>query len=202
MSDLEKLEQRVAALERGCPACYEDMARKVVADCAKPRLTGSKEWHEEHQRLIETGRNLAKLQQHAAGLQCQLDEEQRKRAEALERADRLLGKLEVARAEVGRLRGERHSWCATHKYAPMPGAPCWQCANPHIEAVKKRISVMHRILDRPEFRGLWRSRCVHPDGSVEEGWSVTFRRCGEYCEVPYQKTAVQACREALRIMEE
>lgn len=57
------------------------------------------------------------------------------------------------------------------------------------------------IADRSEFRGLWRSRCVNPDGTIEEGWSVTFVLEGEYCEIPYEPTADRASAAALAILE-
>ena len=54
-----------------------------------------------------------------------------------------------------------------------------------------------KMLKREEFRGLWRSRCLEPDGSVTAGWSVTFVHGGDYWDAPYQDTPEAACRYAL-----
>ena len=60
------------------------------------------------------------------------------------------------------------------------------------------LAHMHLMMNRPEFRGLWRSRCLENDGNFSEGWSVTFILGGEYCETPYQKDAMAALNYALR----
>ncbi len=59
------------------------------------------------------------------------------------------------------------------------------------------MDVIEKMLARPEFRGLWRSRTMWEHGKIEVGWSVTFVLNGDYCEVPYQDTAYEACRQAL-----
>ena len=53
------------------------------------------------------------------------------------------------------------------------------------------------MLGRKEFRGLWRSRCIEEDGSIESGWAVTFVHGTEYWEIPYQSTPEAACQYAL-----
>lgn len=49
------------------------------------------------------------------------------------------------------------------------------------------------------FRGLWVSNEVKPTG-IEKGWAVTFVFDGEYCEIPYQSTAIDALRSAVEIL--
>lgn len=56
------------------------------------------------------------------------------------------------------------------------------------------------MLSRPEFRGLWRSRCIEDDG-VSEGWAVTFVMNGDYCETPYQPSPLKACVKAHEILD-
>ena len=63
------------------------------------------------------------------------------------------------------------------------------------------LEPIRAILQRSEYRGLWKSRTINPDGSYDLGWSVTFVLHGDYCEVPYQPTANEAARRALAILE-
>ncbi len=58
------------------------------------------------------------------------------------------------------------------------------------------MGVVDEMLDRKEFRGLWRSRCLERSG-VETGWSVTFIFEGEYTETKYCHSKESACNEAL-----
>lgn len=58
------------------------------------------------------------------------------------------------------------------------------------------------VLRHPATRGVWRSRELCPDGQIKEGWSVTFVRDGDYCELPYASSPAEACRVALRLLGE
>jgi hypothetical protein len=62
------------------------------------------------------------------------------------------------------------------------------------------LLVLTELLDRPEFRGLWRSRTIQSDGTIEDGWSCTFLHDGNYCEVPYQQSAADAVVEAVKCL--
>ncbi len=60
---------------------------------------------------------------------------------------------------------------------------------------------LDRVIQRPEFRGLWRSRELTKDGTTEEGWSVTFALGNEMVEVAYEPTASLAAESALTHLE-
>ena len=53
------------------------------------------------------------------------------------------------------------------------------------------------MIQREEFRGLWHSRCLEPNGSITSGWAVTFVHDSHYWDTPYQDTPEAACRYAL-----
>ena len=61
-------------------------------------------------------------------------------------------------------------------------------------------SQMSEMITHPAFRGLWRSRQMNDDGSIQDGWSVTFVFGGDYCEVPYQIGPDEACAKALALL--
>ena len=52
---------------------------------------------------------------------------------------------------------------------------------------------------RGSFRGLWVSKEISEDGSIIEGWAVTFEHNGEMVETRYQVTPREAINFALRI---
>lgn len=67
---------------------------------------------------------------------------------------------------------------------------------------RREASELVQLLARPEFRGLWKSRTVNSQERLEEGWSVTFVRDGDYLDLPYQETPAGAVRMALRALGE
>lgn len=51
----------------------------------------------------------------------------------------------------------------------------------------------------PWFRGLWMSRCVEDDGTISEGWSVTFVRDGQYYDMAYCRSPAEAFDKARKL---
>lgn len=70
-----------------------------------------------------------------------------------------------------------------------------------IRTAEAKQDVLQSLQDWPEFRGLWRSHCLKEDGTFDEGWSVTFVKDGEYCDMHYQPTPHQALEVARRLFE-
>lgn len=56
------------------------------------------------------------------------------------------------------------------------------------------------MLEHEAFRGLWRSRCLEPDGRITGGWSVSFVHDGQYYDAPYQDNAWDACTDVLNVL--
>lgn len=106
-------------------------------------------------------------------------------------ASQRLEKMKELKGRVAELEAER-SVC------PAIMDPRTDCAP--LGKAERALANAQPILDAiqmPQFRGLWKSRTVHPDGRIELGWSVTYVSEGDYCEVPYQTTATEAARLAL-----
>jgi len=64
---------------------------------------------------------------------------------------------------------------------------------------------IEKVLKHPGFRGLWVSKCTEKvDGKlvVEEGWSCSFVKDGQYHDLYYKETPEEACKVALEILEE
>jgi len=64
---------------------------------------------------------------------------------------------------------------------------------------------IEKVLKHPGFRGLWVSKCTEKvDGKlvVEEGWSCSFVKDGQYYDLYYSETPEEACKKALEILEE
>ena len=67
------------------------------------------------------------------------------------------------------------------------------------------MTVIEKVLQHPGFRGLWLSKCTEKiDGKlvVEEGWSCSFVKDGQYHDLYYSKTPNEACKKALEMLEE
>lgn len=60
--------------------------------------------------------------------------------------------------------------------------------------------VLDWISNETAFRGLWKSRLLKDDGTVEEGWGVTFVFAGDYTETEYQSTALGAVIQARKLL--
>lgn len=60
--------------------------------------------------------------------------------------------------------------------------------------------VLDWISNEPAFRGLWKSRLLKDDGTIEEGWGVTFVFGGDYTETEYQPTASSAVAQAIKLL--
>jgi hypothetical protein len=60
--------------------------------------------------------------------------------------------------------------------------------------------VLAWVANESAFRGLWKSRLLKEDGSVEEGWGVTFVFGGDYTETEYQSTALGAVIQARKLL--
>jgi len=58
--------------------------------------------------------------------------------------------------------------------------------------------VLDWIASESAFRGLWKSKELKDDGAIDEGWSVTYVWGGDYLEMPYQPTPLDAVNEARR----
>lgn len=69
--------------------------------------------------------------------------------------------------------------------------------------LKTDVKTIEEGLERlgNRFRGLWKSVVINNDGTVKSGWSCTFIYKGDYGEVDYQPTALDAMRKAVHIVQ-
>ena len=62
---------------------------------------------------------------------------------------------------------------------------------------------IEKVLQHHGFRGLWVSKCTEKINGklvVEEGWSCSFVKDGQYHDLYYKDTPEEACKVALEIL--